>query len=167
MANGRKRRWSILSLRDGDSIISDSVVLQHHIYGFYRKLLGSGECGGAAISPLAWVEQGKVSVAENAELTTAFSLLEVEEALKATKTYIAPGPDGFPVLFYKKFCPLLGEQIFQLIDAFKHGLVDIKSLNFWVLTLLAKVNREESIRQVRPTALISVVFKLVVKGFAC
>lgn len=105
-------------------------------------------------------------VGKNETLMSPFSLVEVEEALKASKTNTAPGPDGFPVKFYKQFWPILKEHVFLLVNAFTRGLVDIKRLNYGVLMLLPKVLGADSIKQFRPITLINVIFKLIVKGFA-
>lgn len=56
--------------------------------------------------------------------------------------------------------------MFSLLDDFTRGLIDIKRLNYGVLTLLPKVNGADSIRQYRLITLINVSFKLLAKGFA-
>jgi hypothetical protein len=49
-----------------------------------------------------WPEDGKVSAEDNAALALSFSREELEDVLAGTKTATAPGPDGFPVAFFKK-----------------------------------------------------------------
>jgi hypothetical protein len=39
---------------------------------------------------------------QKAKLVEPFSMEEIERAIKDIKTETTPGPDGFPVVFYKK-----------------------------------------------------------------
>jgi hypothetical protein len=50
---------------------------------------------------------------------------ELEAVLKDTKTDIAPGPDGLPVLFYKKFWGLIKKEVLLILNGFALGTVDI------------------------------------------
>jgi hypothetical protein len=93
-----------------------------------------------------------VSVEENENLLRSFSQEELDEVLKETKVDTAPGPDGFPVMFYK--C------------GFALGTVDIARLNFGILSLIPKVPGADNIKQHRPIALINVIFKIVAKAYA-
>jgi hypothetical protein len=86
--------------------------------------------------------------------------------LHETKTDIAPGPDGLPVLFYKKFWPLLKDAVMEILNGFALGRVDIARLNFGILSMLPKVLGTDNIKQYRPIALINVIFKLVSKAYA-
>jgi hypothetical protein len=78
----------------------------------------------------------------------------------------APGPDGLPVLFFKKFWGILKGTILQLLNYFALGRVDIARLNFGIISLIPKVKGADSIKQFRPIALINVIFKFVAKAYA-
>ena len=82
------------------------------------------------------------------------------------KSDTAPGPDGFPVPFFKKFWPLVKNGVLHILNDFILGRIDISRLNFGVLSLIPKVPGADSITQFRPIALINVVFKIVAKAFA-
>jgi hypothetical protein len=79
-----------VSLEDRDNVISEIEDLKIHITSFYKNLFGS--------EPGQWV-----SDEDNAFLIKPFSDEEIEFAIKDMKTNTAPGPDGFPVAFYKEF----------------------------------------------------------------
>jgi hypothetical protein len=113
-----------------------------------------------------WVADRRVSDAENEDLMLSFSGEEVDGVLKAMKVDTAPGPDGFPVIFFKRFWALVKPYILAILNGFALGRVDIARLNFGVLTLIPKVQGAEDIRQFRPIALINVIFKFVAKAFA-
>jgi hypothetical protein len=86
--------------------------------------------------------------------------------LKETKTDTAPGPDGFPVVFFKSFWSILKPLILQILNGFALGLIDILRLNFGILFLIRKVPGADDIKQFRPIALINVIFKLISKAYA-
>jgi hypothetical protein len=78
----------------------------------------------------------------------------------------APGPDGFPILFFKHFWGILKGPILQILNDFTLGRVDISRLNYGIISLIPKVKGADSIKQFRPIALINVIFKFVEKAFA-
>jgi hypothetical protein len=58
--------------------------------------------GGLRLADNIWEDLQKVSVEDNMWLTKPFTLEEIEGVIKEMKTNTAPGPDGFPVMFFKK-----------------------------------------------------------------
>jgi hypothetical protein len=103
---------------------------------------------------------------DNDALISSFLPKELDQVLKETKTDTAPGPDGFPVIFFKSFWNLVKPLILQLLNGFALGVLDVSRLNFGILSLIPKVAGADDIRQFRPIALINVIFKLVSKAYA-
>jgi mannosylglycoprotein endo-beta-mannosidase len=95
-----------------------------------------------------------------------FSGEEMDTVLASMKTDTAPGPDGFPVFFFKEFWQLAKPLILAIANGFALGRVDIARLNMGVLSLIPKVPGANDIRQFRPIALINVIFKFVAKAYA-
>jgi hypothetical protein len=77
MANGRRRRCSILVLNDGTETLRDPGMIQRHIYDFYKRLIGTAHRGGASLGPLAW-STSQIDAASNNSLIALVSLLELE-----------------------------------------------------------------------------------------
>jgi hypothetical protein len=142
-------------------LIADKVVIQELIYAFYRKLMGTEEPKMLSLDSDIWSAQKRVTTHENEDLLRSFSLEDLKEVLKDTKTDTTPGPDGFPVLFYKQFWPMLKESVLQILNGFALGRVDISRLS-----LIPKVTGAEDIKQFRPSALINVLFKPIAKAYA-
>src|ERR1044072_6535641 len=47
------------------------------------------------------------------------------EALMSTKSFTAPGPDGFQPLFYKKYWNHVGDSLWKMVrEAFQTGMVN-------------------------------------------
>jgi hypothetical protein len=166
-ANGRKRKCAIHSLSSDQGVVTEKDAIQELIYTFYRNLMGAEEPKLLSIRPGLWSPQQMVSSHENDDLMRTFIAEELDAVLHETKTDTAPGPNGLPVLFYKKFWPTLKHDVLDILNGFALGRVDIARLNFGILSLLPKVPGVDNIKQYRPIALINMIFKLVSKAFAC
>jgi hypothetical protein len=101
------------------------MAIQEIIYSFYRDLMGADEPKMLSTHPCLWAGQRCVSNLENEELMRSFTPEELDVVLKETKTDTAPGPDGLPMLFYKKFWPMLRRPVLQILNGFAMGTVDI------------------------------------------
>jgi hypothetical protein len=167
MANGRRRKCTITRLVLDQGIITEPSALEEHIYEFYRELLGSpGENSWFALAPQLWDAAGTVLPEENTAIMLSFTDRELDEVLQGMKTDTAPGPDGFPVCFFKAFWSLIKLFVLAILNGFALGRVNIARLNFGTLTLIPKIPGAEEIRKFRPIALINVVFKFVAKAYA-
>ena len=102
-ANGRKRKCSILRLQSDQGILVSQADIVAHIYDFFLILLGTDEEKHLQLRVDFWGEEGRVSQAENDLLALTFSTEEIDEAVGAMKIDTAPGPDGWPVAFFRRF----------------------------------------------------------------
>ncbi|KAK1693865.1 hypothetical protein QYE76_010562 [Lolium multiflorum] len=118
----------------------------------------------AGASP--WERDDRVSEEENVALAYTFSETELEAIVKEMKTDTAPGPDGFPVAFFKKLWPQVKLGILHMLNDFVLGRIDIARLNFGIISLIPKVPGADQITQFRPISLISVIFKIIYKAYA-
>ncbi|KAK1666668.1 hypothetical protein QYE76_054827 [Lolium multiflorum] len=166
LANGRRRKCCISSLVSDQGLITDKRLIQQHIYEFYRLLLGSEEARICGLNANAWGAEARVSQEENENLMRTFSEKELEMIVLEMKADTAPGPDGFPVFFFKKFWGLVKLGVLHILNDFILGRIDIARLNFGILSLIPKVPGADKITQFRPIALINVIFKIVSKAFA-
>lgn len=104
-------------------------------------------------------------------MTTLFLLQQFAEddvfkVIKDLPSNLAPGPDGFPTLFYKEFWGVIKKRFIELMKDFSKGVLDIKRLNYGVITLIPKLKVVSSIRQFRPICLLNVSFKILTKLLA-
>jgi hypothetical protein len=86
-----------------------------------------------------WDAGKRVSDAENRDLELTFTGEELDEVLQSMKPDSTPGPDGLPIMFFKKFWGILMGPILQLLNDFTLGRVDIACLNFRIISLIPKV----------------------------
>lgn len=103
VANECRRRCMIRALSDGKKLYVGKTELRAHIDTFYIQLLGTTSGGAASLGPDMWEPQWMVSREDNHALIRPFTLVEVTTNLNNMRVNTAPGPDGFPVIFYKKF----------------------------------------------------------------
>jgi hypothetical protein len=125
-----------------------------------------GETPRFALAHNLWDPESQILEGENRELELTFTSAELDEVLASMKPDSAPGPDGFPVLFFKRFWGIFRGPILQILNDFTLGRVDISRLNYGIISLIPKVKGADSIKQFRPIALINIIFKFVAKAFA-
>ena len=120
----------------------------------------------AEICGILWDTAERVSQEENDRLALAFLPKEIDQALHGMKTSTAPGPDGWPVEFFKKFWPCLKHLFYDIVNGFALGTVDLSRLNYGAISLIPKVKGADNIKLFRPITLINVPFKICVKAYA-
>jgi hypothetical protein len=81
----------------------------------------------------------KVSAEMNADLTKAYTDEEIRTALFQMGPTKAPGPDGFPALFYQTHWEFLQEEICLAVRSFLDGSPLLDGLCDSVIVLLPKV----------------------------
>jgi hypothetical protein len=69
----------------------------------------------------------------------SFTEEELDKVLASMRVEATPGPDGWPVILFKKFWSLTKPYILAFLNGFYLGHVDIARLNFGVLSLIPKV----------------------------
>ena len=78
----------------------------------------------------------------------------------------APGPDGFPALFFKKFWHIVSEDVISVVRSFFISGKMPTNLNDTNLVLIPKNESPENISHFRPIALCNVVYKVISKILA-
>ena len=89
--------------------------------------------------------------------------MEVKLAVDEMKSNSAPAPNGFGVQFFKTFWSVIKGDLLAMFDDFYKGKIDIKRLNYGVITLMPKVKEANNIKQYRPICLLNVDFKVFTK----
>jgi hypothetical protein len=105
-----------------------------------------------------------VSSEENDILTSIFTEQEVKAAIFQMEHNKASNPDGFPAEFYQVFCKIIKIDLMALFHEFHKGDPPLFSLNFGIITLLAKEKEAKQIQQFRPICLSNVNFKIFTKA---
>ena len=102
----------------------------------------------------------------NEELLRPFEVSKVQFALKQMDSDTAPGRDGLPPMFYKKFWSKIGHDISGAILAVLNSGTIPNDLNHTFITLIPKIHSPRRVTEFRPISLSNVLYKLVAKVLA-
>ena len=75
----------------------------------------------------------------------------------------APGPDGFPALFYKKLWSTVGNDVINAVTSFFIRGSMPKEVNASLIVLIPKISNPSSINHFKPINLCNVVYKIISK----
>jgi hypothetical protein len=103
----------------------------------------------------------------NSFLRKPFCCDEIKLALNSMGDLKAPGPDGMPAIFYKRFWDLVGDKVQQEVLGVLNGGAIPAGWNETVIVLIPKATNPERIKDLRPISLCNLVFKIVSKVIAC
>jgi hypothetical protein len=107
-----------------------------------------------------WPATEMLSESDRKVLEQHFSKKEVCGATAGLKSESTPGPNGFTVLFFKKLSQYIKRGIIDMVQDFNRGCLDLRRLNYGVITLVPKVKEANSIKQYRPICVLNVDFKI-------
>ena len=163
IANGRKRKNTIISLLDGDQSIEGDDNLIKHATSYYKDLFCPAPGNTFPLDNNLWKEGEKVSSADNDFLCRPFSENEIKDALFSMERNKAAGPDNIPTEFFQSCWSIVKSDILDLFDEFHKGELDVSRLNYGVITLLPKVVDANVIQQFRPICLLNCLYKWITK----
>lgn len=89
--------------------------------------------------------------------------VEVKHALFSMTPWKAPGPDGYPVGFYRHNWDIIGNNLTTFVKHIWQNPVDIAPFNTTDICLIPKIDKPEYINQFRPISLCNVNYKLLTK----
>ena len=102
----------------------------------------------------------------NGDLNRPFEASEVQVALKQMEAGTAPGPNGFPPLFYKQYWNKVGQEVTNAVLAVLNSGMIPPQLNHTFLTLIPKIHSPRKVTDFRPISLSNVLYKLIAKVLA-
>lgn len=152
-----------LLVKNDGSRVQTQQQIKDDVRSFYMQIMGS------AASELPMVDQNIVergpvlSSQQQSGLCGPCSILEVKEALFSMDETKAPGMDGFNVCFFKKAWNIIGPSVVEAVQQFFETGFLPKVINCTYVTLLPKVENATSIKDYRPIACCSVLYKIISK----
>lgn len=141
-------------------MIAGQQELVKFIANFYKNLFGPPEETEVRLHNL---EMSQLSEQQKDDLMRPFSMEELKEVVFEMENNKAPGPDGFPVDFYKAFWEIIKMDLKDLLDDFHRGLLEVRRLNYGVITLIPKCKDALQIEKFRPICLLNVSFKIITR----
>jgi hypothetical protein len=162
-ANGKRRKTRICSLNSDQGEICGQEEISKHIVEFYKNLFGSGCSKGVHLNLDFWTEEEKMGEEDRKKLELPFMEKVVVAAITGMRSELAPGPNDFTVTFFKRLWPIIKDEVMRMMQDFNNNTLDLKRLNYGVITLVPKVKEANTIRQFRPIWLLNVDFKIFPK----
>lgn len=134
---------------------------------YYSSLYSSEYTNDLAFFESFFSKLNLPTVSIGPELGDSIRQQEVMEAIVAMQSGKAPGPDGFPIEFYKKFSALLSPLLVAVYnEAFEKGFLPL-TLSQASISLLLKENKNATIcESYRPISLLNADFKILAKALA-
>ena len=139
VANGKHRKQHIFILEQEDGVIVGDLELKKYITNYYKNLFGKPDEIDISLVESRIDDIPQVTDAENDTLISAFTEIEVKEAVFQMEHNKAPGPDGFLAEFFQVFWEIIKEDLMALFKDFHEERLPLYSLNFGVITLLPKI----------------------------
>ncbi|XP_056691836.1 uncharacterized protein [Spinacia oleracea] len=133
--------------------LSTTREIQEEVSSFYKKLIGT------AASSLMGVDVGVVRNGKQLSATDA----EIDAAIKGIDINKAPGLDGFNSLFFLKAWEIVKADVYEAVREFFRTGVMLKQVNNTSVTLVPKIQNASCVKDFRPIACCSVVYKIISK----
>uniref|UniRef100_A0A803Q138 CCHC-type domain-containing protein n=1 Tax=Cannabis sativa TaxID=3483 RepID=A0A803Q138_CANSA len=108
----------------------------------------------------------KISRETNEYLIAPFTKDDVLQAMRVIHPHKAPGNDGMPGLFYRKFWPIIGEEVTTVCLGILNEGKSVEDINDTLICLIPKLPKPTHMSEFRPISLCNVVYKIVVKCLA-
>ncbi len=147
MANGRKRKCTITSLEENGRVLNTKEELTYHILEYWKSLLRAEELSTVHLSQMVWQEELRLHETQKSQFIRPFKIDELDKVLKEAKLNTAPGLDGFNVHFYRVFWPEIRNDLFEMLLMLHNGDLDLKRLNYGVISLIPKSCDPTNIKQ--------------------
>jgi len=163
-ASERRRRNTIKKLKKDDGAEVEGSRLQEFIANHYQNLFLSS--AGHTTAEVLRSISPRVTEEMNAILIKPFSQEEIWEALQSIGDLKAPGPDGIPSIFYKRFWSIVGEQVKKEVLTVLNGGPMPRGWNDTIIVLIPTVKNPERVKDLRPISLCNVLYKLIAKVIA-
>ena len=100
---------------------------------------------------------------ENATLRSIPTPDEIKATLFQMQDLKAPGPNDFPMLFYKEYWHIVGELVTQAVTSFFEVGRLPKEVNSSLIVLIPKISNPSSVNSFYPISLCNVVYKIILK----
>jgi hypothetical protein len=158
----RRKRNSIDAIKNGDGEwITCKKDIRNHVVESFQHLFREE----AVEFPLdlEHLIRPSISEVENSTLCKIPTPQEIKEVIFGMSNLKAPGPDGLPALFYKRYWNTVGSTVTNAVQSFFSSGRLLKEVNDSFIILIPKVKNPSTVNQFRPISLCNTVYKTISK----
>uniref|UniRef100_A0A2N9G2U3 CCHC-type domain-containing protein n=1 Tax=Fagus sylvatica TaxID=28930 RepID=A0A2N9G2U3_FAGSY len=158
----RRRHNAINAIRnDAGGWILDKKEIGQHIREKFKVLFTEEEIScppnlGNLMPPV-------ITSYLNVDLCNIPTVDEIIRVIFYMQDLKAPGPDGLPPLFYKKFWPTVSSNVINAVQDFFVEWTMLKELNSTFIVLIPNTQNPTSVNHYRPISLCNVMYKAITK----
>jgi hypothetical protein len=161
-ASERRRINKIRKLiKEDGGVVEEPREILELVTNFYNNLFQSH--AGNRYNELLQQVPTRVTAGMNEMLIEEYSDEEIKQALDSMADLKAPGPDGMPALFYKKFWEITGKDVVREVKALLNGGDMPQGWNETVVVLIPKAPNPDKLKDLRPISLCNVIYKIASK----
>lgn len=161
----RRQRNQITKIKGEDGVwVSKEDDINSHLQEYFSSLFRSS--GTRDFGSVLEKVDKKVTQGMNNLFTQAFTDEEIKEAVFQMGALKAPGPDGFPGLFYQRFWDIVGGEVCKMVKYFFNEGDLLREFNTTNLVLIPKIPFPEELSQFRPISLCNFILKIITKAMA-
>lgn len=117
-SNGRRRTNTIAMLESDSGEIRGQKEMTDHIVQFYKQLFGHNDACLLRLSQDFWPENLHLTESDKLDLIKEFNIEEIRDVVFDMNSNSAPGPNGFGVIFFKKYWESIKGDIFLYVHGF-------------------------------------------------
>ena len=141
--------------------ITDKGLIRQHFLDYFRHHFTEEEVNFP--DHLEDLVSTVISEEDNLALCNIPTPEEIKSTLFHMPDLKAPGPDGFPVAFYKSFWPIVGDDVIKAVTSFFTSGSMPKEINSSLIVLIPKVPNLSSSNHFRPISLCNVIYNIISK----
>lgn len=159
-APDRRRANQIKQLFIDGVLVSEKEPIVDHITSFYSNLFTEEIPQRPRIGD---VHLPHLSEVDANNLESPITEDEVLIALKNLANDKAPGPDGFPIVFFQKCWSFIKQDFMDMVLEFSSTSYMDRRHNSTFIRLIPKKNHVETVKDYRPISLLTSAYKVIAK----
>jgi hypothetical protein len=144
-------------------MLTSSGDIKREAIRFYKEASKDTERGNWRLTNFDFTH---IDEAEVEHVVEPITIQDVENAMAGLNSEGSLEPDGFQVLFYKEFWPIMKRDVMEVIKEFQEGNLGFERINKSYLFLLPKKQGAESLQAFRPIALMNSIYLIIGKVLA-
>ena len=142
--------------------VEDTKGILQIAVDYYKKLFGYVPTIDIDLKDDFWNQDSMLSPEHFNLLESPFSEEEIKTDVFGSYVEGAPGPDGFPFLFYQKYWDLIKKDLIALVRDFEEGSLDIQRVNY----AISKEPDAKDMKKFMPICLSNCSIKIFSKDVA-
>jgi hypothetical protein len=164
----RRNRNKIVSLKaqDGSTKVKKEDIEKELLHHFQNLLSEPRINRKEAITKITEAIPRLVPPEKSRALMRPASIEEVEDIVKSMASGKSPGPDGFTADFFQVSWPILGNDIWEVVEESRNSKTILQAFNTTFITLIPKIKGESSTDKFHPISLCNVIYKIISKLIA-